>query len=120
MNLSEELKAAGLSKTELSELLGVSRKTIARMGEDVSDHVMRAIQKFVPKADDRVKEPIDYTLDEIRDLCKRRGGLEAEKNPPKDGEVSPSWNKETDYEICQSIGIQVWEFNEMIKRLVMH
>jgi len=120
MLLNDELKAVGLTKTKLAEILNVSRQTVQRMGDDVNEEILTIIRNYLPKQGDRVKEPIDYTHDEIRALCKRRGGLEAETKPPKDGEVSPSWGKETDYEICQSIGIQVWEFNQMIARLVRH
>ena len=104
MRLSEVLKQKGLSKIKLAELLGVSRQTVQRMGEDVSDEVLAAINAYVPLTGERVKEPSRYTDDEILDLINRRGGLEADTNR----------EKETDWEICQSLGLRVWEFNEMI------
>lgn len=117
MNLTEELKAKGLTKQELADLLGVSRKTVTRMGEEVSSEVMKVISEHIPKVAVRSKEPGDFTDDEIRALLKRRGGLEGETKPPKEG-TSPSWGRETDYEICQSLGIRNWEFNQMIADFV--
>ena len=113
MNLTSELMSRGLTRTKLAELLKVSRKTVQRMGEDVSDEVLKVLADYVPESIVR-KEPSDYTRDEVTALIKRRGGLEAETKPPKQGETSASWGKETDYEICQSVGLRVWEFNQMI------
>jgi len=112
MNLTSELMSRGLTRTKLAELLKVSRKTVQRMGEDVSDEVLKVLADYVPESIVR-KEPSDYTRDEVTALIKRRGGLEAETKPPKQG-TSASWGKETDYEICQSVGLRVWEFNQMI------
>lgn len=104
MNLSEELKARGVSKTRLGQLLGVSRMTIQRMGENVTDEVLEVLKGYVPVTSGKRKEPVDYTDTEIQELLLRRGGLEADTNR----------DKETDWEICQSVGLRVWEFNEMI------
>jgi len=114
MLLSDVLKEKKVSKSKLAELMGVSRQTIQRMGEDVSDAVLAALREYTPVQGQRVKEPADYTDEEMIALFRRRGGYEAETKPPKDGTTSISWGKETDYEIAQSLGIKVWEFNEMI------
>lgn len=45
MKLSEELAKRSLTKTELSEMMGVSRKTIQRMGEEVSREVLAVIDE---------------------------------------------------------------------------
>ena len=114
MKLTDELTAKGLSRGKLAELLGVSRKTVTRMGEEVTDEVLKVLAEFVPKVGERNKEPKDFTDEEIAGFLKRRGGLEGETKPPKEGTSSPSWGKETDFEIAQSLGIRVWEFNQMI------
>ena len=77
-------------------------------------------EDFVAPPGPRVKEPDEYTIEEIRALIDRRGGYEAETKPPPKGKTSPSWGRETDWEICQSVGLRVWEFNEMIARYVRH
>ena len=114
MNLTNKLTAANLSKSKLAELLGVSRQTVQRMGEKVSDEVLAIIKDYVPRVGERVKEPSGYSDAELVALFKRRGGYEAETNPPKLGQTSTSWGRETDHEIAQSLGIRVWEFNQMI------
>jgi len=108
MVLSDELKIRGLTKKQLADMMGVSRQTIQRMGEEVTDEVLQAIQGYVPKVGERVKEPDEYTDNEIAALIARRGGLDADTNR----------EKETDWEIAQSIGIRIWEFNAMIARWV--
>lgn len=104
MTLSEELKARGMSKIVLAKLLGVSRMTVQRMGETVTDEVLEVLKGYVPISPDKRKEPGDYTDEEIVELLQRRGGLEGDLNR----------DKETDWEICKSVGLRVWEFNEMI------
>ena len=104
MILSDELRLRGMSKTKLAELLDVSRQTIQRMGENISQEAWDVISGYTPKQIKRIKNPSEYTDDEIYALILRRGGLEGETGR----------EKETDYEICQSVGIKVWEFNKMI------
>lgn len=104
MMLTDELRLRGLSKTKLSELLGVSRQTVQRMGENISQEVMDVLSGYVPVMKSRTKDPSKYSDDEIQSLILRRGGVEGDTNR----------EKETDHEICISIGIKAWEFNAMI------
>ena len=53
----------------------------------------------------RHKDVHEYTRDDIKLLLKRRGGLENDTKR----------DRETDYEIAHSIGLRVFEFNEMIQ-----
>lgn len=108
MVLSDELKIRSLTKKKLAEILGVSRQTIQRMGEDVSDEVLAAIQNYIPKVGERVKEPSQYTDKEIEVLLSRRGGLDADTYR----------EQETDKEIALSIGISLGEFHAMISAWV--
>ena len=129
LSLQELLDSVGLSKTDLAERLGVSRMTVNRWGDDVKPEVMVLIEsiqeklKLVSKVSDsghklypagvyvpmgeRVKEPEDYTKEEVLKLCKRRGGIENDAKR----------TRETDYEIAHSIGMKVFEFNRMIRRV---
>lgn len=43
MSLTKELEKVGMTKTELAEALGVSRKTIQRMGEEITPEVKRIL-----------------------------------------------------------------------------
>jgi len=110
--LKEELKERGLSKQDLAEALGVSYRSILRMGDEVSKEVRALLDtgevthKEVPLAN-KVKNWDKYSLEEIREICKRRGGLE--------GDTLSEF--ETDWEICRSLGLRVWEFNWMIDRV---
>jgi len=111
MSLKLELAKKGLNKTLLAEILDVSRQTVARMGDEVTPEVQKVLDDYV-----EVVQPLEtplarkhknwdeYSIDEIRGLCKRRGGLEGDS-----GRVL-----ETDYEIAHSIGLRVFEFNRMI------
>ena len=102
--LSDELRLVGLSKVKLAELLGVSRQTVQRMGESVSDEVLAVIRRDIPQEGERQKEPKDYTDEEVAVLIARRGGMEGDLHR----------EKETDYEISRSVGLRVWEFNALI------
>lgn len=111
MGLTVELTRRGLGKGELAELLGVNRKTISRMGEEIEPKVQKILDEHpvleeVPLAK-KQKNWDEYTDDEIREICKRRGGLEG---------ISER-TLETDYEIAHSLGLRVFEFNKMIGRL---
>jgi len=128
MKLQELLDSVGMTKKELAEKLGVSPKTVSRMGDEVSPEILAMFTES-PKPineesedgfrmypagatiplSERVKEVEDYTIDEIRPLLKRRGGIEGDSKR----------TKETDYEIAHSIGLRVWEFNKLIKRFIV-
>jgi predicted transcriptional regulator len=105
MSLNALLKEHGISKSTLADILGVSRQTVHRYGDDVTDEIQAAILAYKPVVKAK-KRPQDYTSDEIREICKRRGGLEADVNR----------EKETDYEIACSLGIKVFDLHEMIDR----
>ena len=107
MKLNEALKERGLTKQKLAELMGVSRQTIQRMGNEVTDEALEAINGYVIPVAEIAKSPEDYTDDEIKDICKRRGGMP--------GDVARE--KETDYEIACSLGITVFDFHKMIDRM---
>ena len=132
--LKQRLKDVGLTKKGLAELLGVSDKTVLRMGDEVTPEVEAVIEDYVNSQDHepavipmapKQKDWEDYSLDEIRELCKRRGGLEGLDSDEKriaakncrmveGGEVIAL---ETDYEIAHSIGLRVFEFHRMVDKL---
>lgn len=121
MDLQELLDSVGLNKVQLAKLMGVSRSTVMRMGDRVSDEVLIIIDQYrltdiasetIPlpnKAEpkvttgQRVKEPQDYTPKEIKLLCLRRGT-----------------GQEPDHVIAASIGVKLYEFKAMIVSLVKH
>ena len=92
MKLDDYLKDTGTSKAELSRLLGVTRGAIQKW-----DNIPARWMTVLFPDDDR-KAGIDYTLDEIRALCKMRA-------------VKP------DDEIARSAGLALHEFQGMIERL---
>ena len=106
MSLNALLKEQGISKTKLAELMGVDRKTVQRLGDEITPEVLEALSTYEPVANAR-KKPEDYTNDEIRELCHRRGGLEADLDR----------EKETDYEIACKLGITVFDFHWMIDKM---
>jgi transcriptional regulator with XRE-family HTH domain len=134
MTLKDELKRLGVSQGDLADALGKSRATINRMKDaEVTDEVMEVLQglSVVPKVEvevplaEKVKDWEKYSLDEIRELCKRRGGLEGLDSSEKriaakncrmveGGELVAL---ETDYEIAHSIGLRVFEFHRMVDKL---
>ncbi len=46
MTLSQELDRAGITRGQLAEKLGVNRKTVTRMGEKVSEEVLKILSEF--------------------------------------------------------------------------
>ena len=108
MSLNALLKENGISKQTLADMLGVSRQTVQRMGDEITPEVLEVMSTYEPIVEPKgdVKKPEDYTSDEIREICKRRGGLEADVDR----------EKETDYEIATKLGLKVWQLHEMIDR----
>ena len=92
MKLADYLKDTGTSKSELARLLGVTRGAVQKW-DDIPDRWM-----VVLFPDDNRKSGIDYSLDEIRALCKLRAN-------------------QTDTDIARSVGLALHEFQGMIERL---
>ncbi len=93
--LQDLLSESGLTKTQLAKLSGLSRSTITRYGDHITDEVRKVVADYLGKpvdtdmetvplpADLHVdtharKEPGTYTDDDIRVLLKRRGQGEAD------------------------------------------
>lgn len=93
MKLSEELRARGLTKSKLADLLDVSRQTVHRMGEDISDEVL-TILKGTPISVTH-PHPNDLPDDELKVIIRSR-------------------SETSDWDICQEHGWRIWEFNEAI------
>ena len=112
MELSVELKKRGITKKGLADLLGVSRQTVMRMGEEVSNKVLSVLEDheilheapMMEKEQDWDKASLEF----IELLIKRRGGLESDSERIL----------ETDYEIAHSVGWKVHEFYKAIDRWV--
>jgi len=95
--LEQALKQKGISKSDLAKLMEVNRKTITRMGDELTPEVKEMLSDLPDKK--------DFTMDEIEVLCKRRGGIEGVET-----------GKETDYDLAHSVGLKVWEFNWLISQ----
>jgi hypothetical protein len=111
VGLKVELGKKGITKTMLAEILDVSRQTIARMGDDIEPRVQKVLDEYVEVIQPlevpmsrKVKGWDEYSVDEIRVICKRRGGIEGNTHSIL----------ETDYEIAHSLGLRVFEFNKMV------
>lgn len=124
LSLQELLDSKGLTKGELAEKMGVSRKTITRLGDRVTPEVEAALDihpepsyvpPVIPLAEKR-KEVDEYTKAEIKELLGRRGAYES---IPREKRVEVQGRDcETDYEIARSVGLKVYEFNRLIDRYV--
>ena len=113
LSLTELLDSVGLSKKQLADLLDVSISTINRMGDQVEDYVLEAVELYqlnnkpikadeVPVARTRHKPMTECTEDEIRAIWRRRGT-----------------GGESDYEIAHSMGMRVFQFrHEFIDQAV--
>lgn len=108
MELTAYLELKGFSKAELSRRIGVSKAAISKWKE-IPEARLSELMELTPEVPmaEKHKEPEDYTLDEIREICQRRGGHESD----------PERTMETDWEISRSLGMRIWEFNRMVDRL---
>ena len=91
--LSDELRVRGLTKTALADLMNVSRQTIHRMGDEVSDEVL-AILSDIPLVSVSV-HPKDLPDDEMEKIIRNRAAV-------------------SDWDICQERGWRIWELNAAI------
>jgi len=130
MTVKDELKRLGVSQGQLAVALNVSRATVNRMKDEVaSDEVMEVLVGLSETPSQPVEIPMSekaknwdkYSVDEVRVLCKRRGGLEGlsnrvASNNARMGEGGELIALETDYEIAHSIGLRVFEFHKMVDK----
>ena len=110
MKLEEYLDSTGFTKASLARALDISKAAISRWDE-IPEKWVSQLDGLKPEPDvpmaEKKKDWNKYTVDEIRAICKRRGGLE--------GMAEREF--ETDYEISRSLGLRVWEFNRMVDKL---
>lgn len=68
LKLSELLDSVGMSKTELSVLMNVSRSTIMRLGDKVTDEVLSAIDEYrhSDQASETIPLPVIKTQEMVR------------------------------------------------------
>jgi len=92
MLLADYLKETGKTRTTLAAELGISKPALSKW-TDIPD---RWLPVLFPE--DNRKASIDYSLDEIRALCKLRAN-------------------QTDTNIAESVGLALHEFQGMIERL---
>ncbi len=126
MDIRTELVLRKMTQGDLAEKLGVSRKTVVRMLEgEIADRYLERLDEIFSSAEICNDPPMakngkgwkEYTDDEIREICLRRGGFEGLSVHPKkdDSEfLKMARNKETDFQISRSLGLRVWEFNRML------
>jgi len=95
MLLSDYLEDTGKTKTGLAKELGISKPALSKW-TDIPERWMVVLFPHENK-----KPGSDYSLDEIRALCKMR-------------------NDKTDEQIAESAGLAFHEFRGMIQRLWQH
>lgn len=110
MNLTEYLNFKGVTKTFVAEELGISKAAVSAWKEIPEKHLDKLMKVPVQiPMKEKVKNWNEYTVDEVWEICKRRGcGIDG----------VPQREFETDYEIAHSLGLKVFEFHRMIKKYV--
>jgi hypothetical protein len=118
MTLTEELDRVNLTKSELAERLGVNRKTIQRMGEEITDEVRKILNASKEPKYDWVKVPPDL----MEELKKNGRGvpvdgyvLVATKDSSSFGSVvsEEAWRARLDW-TCKH-GREGWSCKECLK-----
>lgn len=117
MSLTELLDSVGMTKAQLAVALCVSPSTVKRMGDVAPPEVIQLVDSMaadqIPSMPEPARIPLaakvkpwqEYTRDEVKALCMHTGGYEAIARDKRD--------RETEYEVACSIGLQVHEFNAM-------
>ena len=119
MSLNELIDSVGITRIQLAKLMNVSRKTVTRLGDEVTPDVLKAVEAYkctdmasetipVPvvkletiQPGTRHKEPEDYTMPEMAHLCSERKG-------------TPDWM------VAAAHGLKTYEFKAMIANLVAY
>ena len=100
MELSEFLELTGWTKAQVSRHVGVSKAAVGQWCEIperyAEDLRLEAVRQIDPPKPVKAAELSD---DELREVIRTRGSI-------------------SDWDICQSHGWRVWEFNRMIADLV--
>ena len=111
MKLSEYLTTTGFTKASLARALGINRAAVSQW-DDIPEKWLPSLEGLQPTDEPmskKAKNWDEYTVEEMRDIFKRRGGLEGDSQRVL----------ETDHEIACSLGFSVWEFNLMVDRYIL-
>lgn len=137
LSLLELLDNVGINKSILAKLMDVSRSTIMRMGDEVSDDVLAVIDKYkadmtseqsesVPVAvsDGRPVIDVDQVMDDIEDI-------EHDQLPP--APVLPATHENIAQsriwygregmlidEVARQFGLSVFKYNQAVQDTVIH
>ncbi len=67
--LTEALETAGINKTRLAELLNVNRKTVQRMGDELTPDVQAVLSK-IPKTEPTIPRTVSGTTEKYAEAIK--------------------------------------------------
>lgn len=117
LSLKELLDSVGLTKGELATLMSVNRKTVSRMGDEVSDEVLLAVDEYknniTSEQSEKVPVPIeakavDGELSEILPITHENIAL------------SRTWHDLDNLQIAQRFGLSILHYNEEVQKTVIY
>ncbi len=98
LSLNELLESAGITKAQLADLMGVSRKTITRMGDDVTPEVQAVVSKHEAPA-------------QIWEITHRSIALSRIKYGREGMAID---------DVAKLFGLSVFEYNREVNRTIRH
>jgi DNA-binding XRE family transcriptional regulator len=121
MSLKELLDSVGINKSVLAKLMSVSRQTIQRMGDDVSDEVLLVIDKYKD----------DMTHDQSESVP-----IPTSKPVPSDNKITGSdilpvtreniahsctWHRTMDkQQVANRFNLSVFKYNQEVQATIKH
>lgn len=108
MKLADYLSTTGFTKASLARALGIGKAAVQKW-DDIPEKWLSMLDGLVPepvKVAAKAKDWDQYSVDEMKEIFSRRGGLEGDSLR----------DLEADKEIAASLGFGVWEFNMMVDR----
>lgn len=117
VSLQELIDSVGINKKELAIILGVTPKTVQRMGDNVSEDVLSAVDEYKNNITQEQSEKVPVPAEK-----KKAIGEISEILPVTHENIalSRTWHDLDNLQVAQRFGLSRFHYNEEVQKTVIH